>query len=57
MFKISNIFKTKWAKSEEKSEYGGMWFWLNLIRPPVGIRSPPPQPKRRGDAPGHKPGQ
>ena len=25
-FGFSNISKTKWAKSEEKSEFGGGWF-------------------------------
>ena len=25
-FGISNIFKIKWAKSQEKSEFGGRWF-------------------------------
>ena len=28
VFKFTNISKIKWAKSEEKSESEGRWFWL-----------------------------
>ena len=43
---FSNIFKTKWPKSEEKLNFVGRWVWVPMIPPP------PPQSKIRGDAPG-----
>ena len=43
-FAFSNIFKTKWPKSEEKLNFGGRWVWVPT--------TPTPQSKTRGDAPG-----
>ena len=33
-FRLSNIFETKWPKSEENLEFGGRLVWRNWIRPP-----------------------
>ena len=43
IFAFSNIFKTKWPKSEEKLNFGIGWVWVPM--------NPTPQPKIRGDAP------
>ena len=43
IFAFSNIFKTKWPKSEEKPNFGGRWVWVPM--------TPTPQYKIRGDAP------
>ena len=48
-FGFSSIFKIKWAKSEEKSEFWGRWFWLTRIRPSSQDLSR--QSKICGDAP------
>ena len=42
-FGFSNISKLMWAKSEEKSEFAGMWFWLTWIHPPSQDLPPPSQ--------------
>ena len=42
---FSNIFKTKWPKSEEKLTFGGRWAWVP--------KNPSPQTKLRGDAPAY----
>ena len=42
-FAFSNIFKTKWTKSEEKLNFGGRWVWVPM--------TPIPQSKIRGDPP------
>ena len=39
---FSNISIINWAKSDEKSEFGGRWFWLTWICPPSQSRSVPP---------------
>ena len=46
-FAFSNIFKTKWPKSEEKLNFSGRWVWVPIIPTPP----PPLQSKIRGDAP------
>ena len=43
IFRFFKIFKIKWPKSQEKSEFGGRWVWRMRIHPP-------PQSKPRGGA-------
>ena len=34
MFEFSNIFQTKWPKSEEKLNFGGRWVWVPMTLTP-----------------------
>ena len=43
-FAISNIFKIKWPKFEEKLNFGRRWVWMPMNS------SPPPPTKLGGNA-------
>ena len=49
IFRFFIISQIKWLKPEEKSEFGGGWFWFTWICLPS--RNLSPQSKIRGDAP------
>ena len=44
IYRFSKICKVKWVKSEEKSKFGGRWFWLTWILPSPSppVRTCPP---------------